>query len=237
MKKKTSKDDLKGEPKDTDESKKPKKRGRKPKKKEPVKQEGDMDIQENLIIKLNHSEQKEDPIMAYEDSDNHSKECNENISELCWNCSHHFHKSIVGIPLKYDNDLFYIYGDFCSLECGARYAYEYIPDRFRDIFSLINLYNHKLNPQENIPKPIELAPNKLLLKSFGGKLTIDEYRSNSSNNEYNIILPQIIPLKHITDSQEMSSSTNNKSNYKLYRKSALPSEKKSMKDFITTLDS
>ena len=95
-----------------------------------------------------------------------------------------------------------------------------------------------MNPQQNVPKPIDLAPNKLLLKSFGGKLTIDEYRSNSSNNVYNITLPQIIPLKHITDSQEMLSSTNNnKSNYKLYRKTALPSEKKSMKDFVTTHDS
>tara|TARA_B100001094_G_C17991553_1_gene700480 strand:- start:247 stop:939 length:693 start_codon:yes stop_codon:yes gene_type:complete len=209
--------------------KKPKKRGRKPKKKEPVKQEGDMDIQENLIIKLNHSEEKEDPILAYQENDS-SKKCENNCSELCWNCSHAFDKSIIGIPLKYDNDIFYIYGDFCSLECGARYAYEYLPDKFRDIYSLINLYNQKLNPQESIP--IELAPNKLLLKAFGGELTIDEYRKNNINNKYNIILPQIIPIRHVTDSQEILNSVNNKSNYKLYRKSALPSEKKSMKDFI-----
>ena len=233
MKKNATKDDVK----DT-EPKKPKKRGRKPKKKETVKQEGDMDIQENLIIKLNHTEEKEDPIIAYENCDSQEQKCNNTISEMCWNCSHPFNNSIIGLPLKYDNDIFYIYGDFCSLECGARYAYEYFPDKFRDIYSLINLYNHKLNPQQNVPKPIDLAPNKLLLKSFGGKLTIDEYRSNSSNNVYNITLPQIIPLKHITDSQEMLSSTNNnKSNYKLYRKTALPSEKKSMKDFVTTHDS
>ena len=50
-----------------------------------------------------------------------------------------FNNSIIGLPLKYDNDIFYIYGDFCSLECGARYAYEYFPDKFRDIYSLINL--------------------------------------------------------------------------------------------------
>ena len=210
--------------------KKPKKRGRKPKKKEPVKQEGDMDIQENLIIKLNHSKEKKDPILAYQENDT-SQKCENNGSELCWNCSHPFNKSIIGVPLKYDNDIFYIYGDFCSLECGARYAYEYLSDKFREIYSLINLYNQKLNPQET-PAPIELAPNKLLLKAFGGELTIVEYRNNNINNTYNIILPQIIPIRHITDSQEILNSANNKSNYKLYRKSALPSEKKSMKDFI-----
>ena len=82
MKKNATKDDVK----DT-EPKKPKKRGRKPKKKEPVKQEGDMDIQENLIIKLNHTEEKEDPIIAYENCDSQEQKCNNTISEMCWNCS------------------------------------------------------------------------------------------------------------------------------------------------------
>lgn len=223
------------EPVDNESVKKPKKRGRKPKKKEPVKQEGDMDIQENLIIKLNHSEETEDPILAYQENDI-SQKCENNCSELCWNCSHPFNKSIIGIPLKYDNDIFYIYGDFCSLECGARYAYEYLPDKFRDIYSLINLYNQKINTEETIIEPIKLAPNKLLLKAFGGEITIDEYRKNNINNTYNIILPQIIPIRHITDSQEILQSANNKSNYKLYRKSALPSEKKSMKDFIKNVE-
>ena len=139
MKKNATKDDVK----DT-EPKKPKKRVRKPKKKEPVKQEGDMDIQENLIIKLNHTEEKEDPIMAYENTDNQAQNCNNTISEMCWNCSHPFNNSIIGLPLKYDNDIFYIYGDFCSLECGARYAYEYFPDKFRDICQHISKRGHTL---------------------------------------------------------------------------------------------
>ena len=214
--------------------KKPKKRGRKPKKKGPEKKENEMVIQENLIIKLNHSEKHEDPVVAYEE-----KSCQDcgggseyKCGSLCWNCSHPFHESITGIPLKYENNIFYTYGDFCSLECGARYASEYFSDRFLDIYSLINLFSFKIR---NTEKQVEMAPNKLLLTSFGGNLTIDDYRKDfMTNNVYNVILPLIVPLRHITDTYEVSNNIQ-KNNYKLYRKSALPTEKKSITDSMNLI--
>ena len=102
--------------------KKPKKRGRKPKNTLINKSKETTEIvekPENLIIKLNKTIVEKDDITGYvEKSNNFSTIENEscrNVSEVCWNCCHHFDNNIHGIPLKYSHKVFYIYGDFCSL--------------------------------------------------------------------------------------------------------------------------
>ena len=149
-----------------------------------------------------------------------------NTSEVCWNCCHPFHNLIHGIPLKYINKVFYVYGDFCSLECASRHAFDHLKDfDFSEIYSLINLYN---NIVFDTHEKIELAPNRLLLKLFGGPQTIEEYRDNfKKKNVYDIKIPPIFPINHIIDTYETNSNTN-LSNLKLYRKKPLPSEKKSI---------
>ena len=145
---------------------KPKKRGRKPKnidlnkKKEKIEKP---EITENLIIKLKTSEIDTYQISGFDTKkDICEKVENETKSEVCWNCCHSFNNHVYGIPLKYINKIFYTYGDFCSLECAARYTIEYMNDyNFSEIFSLINLYNSILF---NKTEKIEIAPSKLLLK-------------------------------------------------------------------------
>ena len=45
--------------------------------------------------------------------------------------------------MKYIHGVFYVYGSFCSLECGCRYAHDNLKDHnFDEIFSLINLYSN-----------------------------------------------------------------------------------------------
>ena len=211
--------------------KKPKKRGRKPKnslinkskdKKETIEKP------ENLIIKLNKSIIEKDDISGYnETSENFSsieKQSCRNVSEVCWNCCHSFNNNIHGIPLKYSEKVFYIYGDFCSLECAARYAHDELKNYdFSEIFSLINLYSNIIYNKKD---KINLAPNKLLLKIFGGKLTIEEYRSNNVSN-YDIRIPPILPIKHLVNEYETHQITN-KNMLKLYRKTPLLSDKESI---------
>ena len=212
------------------EVKKPKKRGRKPKnvtvsKKKDSKD--DVKIPENLIIKLQSTKIEENNIQPYDQENNMNIKNNErNTSEVCWNCCHPFHNLIHGIPLKYINKVFYVYGDFCSLECASRHAFDHLKDfDFSEIYSLINLYN---NIVFDTHEKIELAPNRLLLKLFGGPQTIEEYRDNfKKKNVYDIKIPPIFPINHIIDTYETKSNTN-LSNLKLYRKKPLPSEKKSI---------
>ena len=217
--------------KDKDKGKQPKKRGRKPKNpslKQDEKKKDTINISENLIIKLNHSDVDEYNIMGYNTNNEKNDMVKENnISELCWNCAHPFHKEIYGIPLKYLDKIFYIYGDFCSLECCARYALDNLREyNFSEIYTLINLYNNILF--NNHSEKVEIAPSKLILKSFGGSLTIEEYRSNFNNKDiYDIRIPPILPIKHSIHKYETNNSTN-QNNLKLYRKKPLPSEKKSI---------
>ena len=208
-----------------------KKRGRKPK--EINKQKEDIDkiteIVGNHIIKLNVQKQDNNEIDGYIEGNNELNIISDdNNSKLCWNCCHSFEDIlyVYGIPLKYLNEVFYTYGDFCSLECAARYVYENFKNKnIWEIFSLINLYNNIIN--KDITK-VEIAPSKLHLKAFGGNLTIQEYRSNFKKNSlYDIQIPPIIPINHNTEMYEMKNNVKT-DNLKLYRKKKLPSEKKSI---------
>jgi hypothetical protein len=196
-----------------------KKRGRKPKKFINVNVNTNNEIKKNYIIKLNNNINLEtDTIESYEKEDVHDSNINSNNSELCWNCCHPFHNIIYGLPLKYINNIFYIYGDFCSLECSMKYAYDNLKYKnVWELFSIINLYNKKFN--KNM-KPVKMAQSKLLLQKFGGHLTIEEYRENFNKNElYTIQLPPIIPINHISETYELNNNNNhNNHNYKLYRK-------------------
>ena len=72
--------------------------------------------------------------------------------KCCWNCSHDININ-VSIPLKYSNNIFYIYGNFCSYGCAARYIIETYNDKnMWDIYSLLNLYYNISN--NNIGKKV-----------------------------------------------------------------------------------
>ena len=114
----------------------------------------------------------------------------------CWNCCHKYDNITVSIPHQYIKEIFYINGNFCSYECGARYIFDtYNGSEMWDKISLLNYYyNVSVNKRGIKVTP---APSKLALKIFGGKLDIDEYRNTSSSRQYfNVYLPPIIPISH-----------------------------------------
>ena len=196
-----------------------KKRGRKPKENIIINDNpifaGDNDNIDSLIIKLNNVNEKEKDI-NYNITTLDSKgvgyiinDTDTNISEICWNCCHKFHGLIIGLPISYKNKVFYTVGDFCSLECSTRYAYENYKDKIYETINIINLYNNIKLGKDN---KIKMAPNKLVLKKFGGTIDIEEYRKNV--NKYNIKIPITLPVNMDFSKYEY----NNNNNFKLYRK-------------------
>ena len=103
------------------EKEKPKKkRGRKPKK--VIEQvENTNPLSNNMVIKLNHINEENNIVLPFND-ENFCVNENNNCGSICWNCCYPFQEIVYGIPLKYISGIFYTYGDFCSLECAARYA-------------------------------------------------------------------------------------------------------------------
>ena len=164
-------------------------------------------------------------------------ETKNNVCSICWNCCHKFENNTFGMPIKYTNSIVYIYGYFCSLECASRYAFDNFSNNL-EIYSLINLYYNVSN--NTIGEKIHLAPEKLLLKNFGGNMDIEDYRKTfKTNTIFNISIPPIIPINHDINSYEnnINQLNGNKKDLKLYRKNNLPNQENSIKNSMNLLTS
>ena len=107
-----------------------KKRGRKPKTNITINEnpifKSDESENKNLIIKINNNsgDSLDDIKILDVNFDSISCEINNNQKynngKICWNCCHPFLNTIIGLPIKYIDEVFYTYGNFCSLECASK---------------------------------------------------------------------------------------------------------------------
>ena len=205
----------------------PKKRGRKPKD-NIIKNDNPVfkntDDSDNLIVRLKNNVNIKSNIISYENTENYKEinNCDNSECNICWNCCHKM-KNPLGLPLKYDNEIFYIYGYFCSLECASRYAFDNLNNHF-EVYTLINFYYNKIN--KTIGEKVNIAPKKTTLKIFGGNLSIEEYRSCFKNECIHYVnIPPIYPINHQINTYEKQLNNNYlKNDLKLYRKNKIQSE-------------
>lgn len=97
------------------------------------------------------------------------------MNSCCYWCCHNFNNISIGLPLKYYNNKFYTYGNFCSIECMSAYNFysNEINHNKWNTFTLINLLNKKLGGSI-----VKLAPPRQSLIMFGGTKTIEEFRNS-----------------------------------------------------------
>ena len=122
------------------------------------------------------------------DECNKKKEWPKTTNYDCLWDSHPFSNIPCGIPIKKNNNIVYMFGNFCSPECAAAYCFT-MNDNIWEKYSLLNeIYG--------IMEPVRIANSKLLLKKFGGIYSIDEFRSLNINNSkmYKVCLPPTIAL-------------------------------------------
>jgi len=208
----------------------PKKRGRKPKE-NIIKNENPIfnnkEKEENLIIRIKKDLKQTSNVKSFdEDFVQEDIVDNDSCCDVCWNCCHKFDNNIHGLPIKYINNIFYIYGYFCSLECSARYTFDNFNNQL-EIYSLINFYYNIINDTNGVK--VNIAPERLILKMFGGNMNITEYRKNfKTNTIFNIHIPPIFPINHNINSYENNINNSNKKDLKLYRKNNLPNQENSI---------
>jgi len=91
----------------------------------------------------------------------------------CWWCCHTFDNLPVCAPLDYDGrySFFKVVGCFCSFNCSKAY----IMKEFKSDTSMISFLFKKLNSKMEY---IEPAPPRIVLKMFGGDISIEEYRES-----------------------------------------------------------
>ena len=194
-----------------------KKRGRKPKNNIIVNDNPEFLSNNNeLIVKLNINDIDENML------ENNNIPTNEvfekKVSEVCWNCCHDFHNNnIYSIPIKYSKNIFHIYGDFCSLECGLRYIHDtFKTNKYLEILSYTTIYNKLLF--DNV-ETISMAPHKLLLSKFGGPLSIEDYRIDASKyNNYFLNIPIGTQVYHTINLLNETKTNESSVNLRLYRK-------------------
>lgn len=122
----------------------------------------------------------------------------EKTNILCWWCCYSFNTMPIPSVLNYDyyTKEYNLKGIFCSWECSASFTFE----RKKNLGFLSKLYKEWTG--DKIFK-VERAPSKYILKSFGGHMSIDEYRKSpyeerkimlSGDNRLNYINQEILEV-------------------------------------------
>ena len=91
---------------------------------------------------------------------------------LCWWCCHDFDWDSLHFPYTFKSNTFYTTGHFCSWECMKAYA---IDRNKLEQCEYITLMRKRM---EGKVVHTRKAPNKYCLQSFGGTVSIDDFRGH-----------------------------------------------------------
>ena len=113
----------------------------------------------------------------------------------CFWCAHTFDTIPWGIPLSYENEVFDLYGVFCSPNCACAllFAEEKFRDKLWEIYSLLCLFYYKIYNKMKIIYP---SPERLCLQKFGGKMSYYDFRRKNDESEsvYILKFPPVISV-------------------------------------------
>lgn len=112
---------------------------------------------------------------------------------LCWWCGHKFDNTPFPLPEKYYDSKFFVFGNFCSPSCACAYNIDINDHKLWERNSLIlKLANELLDDKVDNIYP---APPKQILISFGGNISIDDFRNKTKKNySSRLIIPPMVPL-------------------------------------------
>ena len=122
----------------------------------------------------------------------------EKTDVACLFCCHSFKETPWGIPYKYKDGIFQLFGNFCLPNCALAHILQTYKDddSLWEKVALLNLLYFKVYGKY---KNLQPSFDKMALIMFGGTLEIDVYRNIISTNEktYSIEFPPcntIIPM-------------------------------------------
>jgi hypothetical protein len=131
-------------------------------------------------------------------------------SVCCYWCCHRFDGPPIGLPIKHSPPIFQVMGCFCSLSCASAWNFssQEAMDEIWERNNLLNLLARTLNIQDSV-RP---APNRLMLKMFGGPMEIEAFRSFSDSGK--TIIANFPPMQAVTQQVEEVFESDITSDYK-----------------------
>jgi len=159
----------------------------------------------------------------------------DNTDKCCWWDHHSFNNTPCFIPEKFQNNKYFVFGCFCSYSCAAAYNVNTINDyKVSDRYSLMKQLYNIIFANTN---DINIASSWLILKKYGGHMSIEEFRLSNKKGarDYVVTIPPLFytaPTITSESKDKMVHSKNNNSsdsdNLVLKRSKPLPRAKNTL---------
>lgn len=118
-------------------------------------------------------------MVTFQDSNRYQR-LPEKTEIACFWCSHSFNSLPVAIPSHILDEVWYMYGNYCSPECATAYLFkERIDTQVQwERYALLNsLYSVDAELPTGSLRGIRPSPPREVLRMFGGSMDISEYRA------------------------------------------------------------
>ena len=135
---------------------------------------------ETLPVKARTPAQYSEKLMVQYQESNRLQQLPHKTEIACFWCCHTFETPPCAIPSHILDELWHMYGNFCSPECAVAYLFkEKIDSHIQwERYALLNtLYSQDAEVSVGSPQGIRSAPPREVLRFFGGCMEIGEYRA------------------------------------------------------------
>lgn len=144
-------------------------------------------------------------MVLFQDANRYQK-LPERTDIACYWCCHSFATHPCAIPRHIMDEVWYMYGNFCSPECAAAYLFkERIDNHVQwERYALLNcLYADDAELKPNTPSGIRPAPPREILRMFGGTMDINEYRAlvHEKRLRVDVMTPPMVSIVQTMDTK------------------------------------
>jgi hypothetical protein len=124
----------------------------------------------------------------------------------CFWCCNSFNTPPIAIPSHILDEVWYMYGNFCSPECATAYLMkERIDSHVQwERYALLNsLYAEDADIPVGAPRGIRPAPPREVLRMFGGSMDIQEYRAilHEKKLRIDVLTPPMVSIIQTMDTK------------------------------------
>ena len=144
-------------------------------------------------------------MVLFQDS-NRYKQLPEKTEIACFWCCHSFNSPPFAIPSHILDEVWHMYGNFCSAECATAYLFKERIDAHVqwERFALLNsLYSEDAEVESGSSLGIRPAPPREVLRMFGGSMDISEFRAlvHEKRLRVDVLTPPMVSIIQTMDTK------------------------------------